>query len=165
MPKKWSEREKCKKYKELYKLYVRENKTIGEISIILGIAEQTVFKRLQKFGIPSAPERKVTYIAKRREDIKIPRNYSGALAEFIGVMLGDGHLSYYQIIITLGTKELAYAKHVVQLVQKVFGVKPKLGFRKAGAMDVYLGSIALTEWLKKGGLVYNKVLSQVTVPK
>lgn len=165
MPKKWSKHEEHKKYEELFRLYVKQNKTIGEIAGILAIAEQTVFKRMKKLGIRSTPWRKTTYIAKRRKDIKIPKNYSGELAEFIGIMLGDGHLSHYQFIITLGTKELAYAEHVVKLVQKVFGAKPKIGFRKTGAKDVYLGSVALAAWFKKEGLVYNKVLSQVAVPK
>ncbi len=165
MPKKWSNHEEHKKYKELSRLYVNQNKTIGEISSILGIAEQTVFKRMKRLSIPSMPERKTTYIARKRKDIKIPKNYSSKLAEFIGIMLGDGHLSYYQIIITLGTKELAYAQHIVKLVQEVFGAKPKIGFRKNGAKDVYLGSVELTAWLKSRGLVYNKVILQVTAPK
>jgi len=165
MPKKWSKHEKHKKYNELYGLYVSRNKTIGEIANILGIAEQTVFKRMKKLGIRSAPELKKTYIARVRKDIKIPKHHSGALAEFMGIMLGDGHLSLYQIIITLGPKELTYAEYIVKLVQGVFGAKPKVGFRKTGAMDVYLGSVALTKWLKSEGLVQNKVMLQVAVPK
>ena len=163
--KRWGVKEEKAKHKELHYWYVSKNKTIGEVGEILGIAEQTVYKRMMRLGIKSDPKIKATYIAKPRGDIKIPNFYSPALAEFFGIMLGDGKLSYYQVIVTLGTKELKYSEYVVDLIQNLFGARPKIGIRKNGYKDVYLGSIVLTSWLKNEGLVYNKVLSQVGAPK
>ncbi len=164
MARKWTSSEEYEKFDELYRLYVTENHTLAEISNILGIAQSTAFQRMVRLGIPSTPDKKETYIARRRTDICIPKQYTSELAEFWGIMLGDGKLSYYQVVVTLGTKELSYAEYVVDLMQRLFGAQPKIGFRKTGFKDVYIGSVDLTEWLRKGGLVYNKVLSQVDAP-
>jgi len=100
-----------------------------------------------------------------REDIRIPNRYTKELAEFFGIMLGDGSLSHFQVMVTLGTKEDAYAEYVCTLIEKIFKVKPKIAIRKKGYKDVYLGSVKLSSWLLGKGLVYNKVQSQVGVPK
>ncbi|MDO8599994.1 MAG: LAGLIDADG family homing endonuclease [bacterium] len=165
MARKWNSKEEKQKFAELRRLYVVENKTIGEVGRILGIAEQTVFQRMRRLGIPSTPERKATFLARKRSDIIIPRYYTSNLAEFFGIMLGDGKLSHYQVVVTLGTKELLYVEYVVNLIGELFGVRPKIGIRKNGFRDIYLGSIELTGWLQKEGLVFNKVLSQVDAPK
>lgn len=165
MAKKWTALERQKKFTELHYLYVEKNKTIGEISRTLGIAESTVFQQMQKLGIPSAPHRKPTSIAKKRNDVVLPKRHTRLLAEFFGIMLGDGKLSYYQVVVNLGTKEQAYAEYVVDLIASLFGAKPKIAFRKTGSKDVYLGSVDLTEWLRRRGLVYNKVASQVDAPR
>ncbi len=165
MPRPWTNREKKIYFSELYKLYVIQNKTIGEIGKILDISEQTVFQRLRKLGIKSRPELKKNYLLKKRTDIKIPKKYSSELAEFFGIMLGDGKLSKYQVVVNLGIKEMVYADSIVNLIERIFNARPKIAIRKTGYKDVYLGSLDLTNWLKKEGLVYNKVLSQVDAPK
>lgn len=164
MPRRWTRIEENILRKELKELYVRQNKTIGEIAILLGLADQTVFQRLQRLGISSHPERKPTYIARLRSDVVLPKVYTPELAEFFGIMLGDGHLSYFQVIVTLGTKEQSYAEHVVRLITGLFGPTPKIGIRKNGFRDVYLGSRCLVEWLKRQGLVSNKVQAKVKSP-
>ncbi len=165
MPRPWTVKEKKSHLLELQDLYVRDNKTIGEIGKLLGIAEQTVFQRLKRLGIRSRPELKANYLLRKRTDIKIPRKYTPALAEFFGIMLGDGKLSKYQIVVTFGSKEPNYINYVVDLIQKIFYARPRVGIRKTGYRDAYLGSIELSKWLSSQGLVYNKVLSQVNVPK
>lgn len=165
MAQRWTPTEEQNKFKKLQQLYVKENKTIGEIGSILGLAQSTVFQWIKRLGIPSTPERKETCIAQKRRDITIPKRYSNKLAEFFGIMLGDGNLSYYQVVVTLGTKELAYAEYIVDLINNLFGARPKIGFRKNNFKDVYLGCVDLTEWLRKEGLVYNKVASQVGAPR
>ena len=165
MPKHWTIEEKKSYFKRLSHLYIKENKTIGEISKLLGIAEPTVYQRLKRLGIKTNPEFKKTYLIKKRTDINIPRTYTPELAEFFGIMLGDGKLSKYQVVVNLGSKEMEYAKQVVDLIKTVFGAIPKIAIRKTGYKDVYLGSVDLTAWLRKEGLVYNKVLAQVDVPK
>src|SRR3989344_419726 len=113
--KRWTANEEKEKIQELCYWYVKKNKTIAEVGRILGISDKTVFQRLMRLGIPSTPERKATYVAKPRNDIRIPTKYSEKLAEFFGIMLGDGKLSYYQVIVTLGSKELNYAEYVSAL--------------------------------------------------
>lgn len=60
MARKWTFEEEQEKFIQLHRLYVVENKTIGEIGRILNIAEQTVFDRIKRFCISSTPERKTT---------------------------------------------------------------------------------------------------------
>ncbi len=79
-------------------------------------------------------------------------------------MLGDGHISHYQTSVTLGTKELAYVRYVQKLMQKLFKVPATISTKKTGYRDVYIGSTLITKWLKKQGLVSNKVAAQVGVP-
>jgi hypothetical protein len=56
-------------------------------------------------------------------NIKLP-NYSKHLAEFVGIMLGDGHVSKYQIGITLNSiADKEYVTHVLNLIKLLF---PKL---------------------------------------
>lgn len=164
MPQRWTSSEERLKSLELKRLYVRENRTIGEIGKLLGIAQQTVFQRLERLGIPTAPERKATYAARRRQDIIIPKQRTAKLAEFFGIMLGDGRLAPYQVMVTLGSKETAYARHVSQLMRELFGVSGWIATRRKGYRDVYVGSLDLVEWFKREGLVHNKVRSQVDAP-
>ena len=164
MARKWTCKEEHYYYKELHYLYVGKNKTIKEIAEVLGIAEQTVFQRLQRLGIPSNPQSKKGYL-KKRTDLIIPQYRSKELAEFFGIMLGDGNLTPYQVVVTLGNKEISYAKYVVLLIQRLFNARPKIATRKSGYRDVYLGSVDLTRWLCKQGLVYNKVRAQVDAPR
>lgn len=100
-----------------------------------------------------------------RFDFSIPSAYSDELAEFFGIMLGDGHLTNFQVTVTLGTKEWGYAKHIVRLIQKLFNVKAKICVRKNRAKIVYFGSVDISDWLQGGGLVLNKVRAQVDAPR
>ncbi|HQT82913.1 MAG TPA: hypothetical protein PLW99_02050, partial [Candidatus Paceibacterota bacterium] len=115
MARRWTKEEENEFRKELHSLYVSQNKSIGAIGKELGVAYQTVFDRLCRLGIKTAPERKLKY-RNRRNDIKLPRQ-SVQLSEFLGIMLGDGHVSHFQTIVTLGTKELPYVQYVQALMQ------------------------------------------------
>lgn len=95
----------------------------------------------------------------------IPRGYSEELAEFFGIMLGDGHVSHFQVVISLGNKDIEYIKHVTSLVSRIFKAPVKTSIRKRGYRDVYISSTAITSWLLKKGLVSNKVKIQVGMPK
>ncbi len=163
MSARWTTHQEEKFRNELRQLYVVENKSIAEVAQILGIASQTVFQRIRRLGIDSIPERKQKYL-NRRSGVVIPKVYSSELAEFFGIMLGDGHLTHFQVAVTLGTKELVYAQYVVLLMHKIFNVYAKICTRHKGYHDVYLGSVELTKWLKQEGLVYNKVREQVGMP-
>ena len=159
----WTKEEERKKRKELRFLYVSKNKTIDEIGVILKIAPQTVFQRLKRLDIPTAPERKTNYLHKR-VNMDIPERRTKELAEFFGIMLGDGHVSDFQAVVSLGTKEMMYAEYVCALMEKLFKTKAKVGIRKDGYKDVYISSVDLSKWLQKNGLVFNKVKYQVDAP-
>lgn len=141
-----------------------QNKTIDEVADILQIKFQTVYQRLSRLGIVTCPEKKKNY-QNRRCDVLIPKNYSPDLAEFFGIMLGDGHISHFQTVITLGTKERSYAEYTKDLMERIFQTHAKLIVRGSGYRDVYIGSVELTNWLQKEGLVSNKVEKQVGVPE
>lgn len=158
MPRPYTNEERAKQLKQLQRLYVRDEKTIFEVAEELGISYQAVFDRLKVFGIPSNPKFKC------RQDVRIPGHLSADLAEFFGVMLGDGHLSHFQVTVTLGTKEMAYARYLTDLLENIFRVKPKIAIRNNKYKVVYFGSVAVTEWLQGHGLVYNKMRAQVAAP-
>lgn len=165
MATRWTKHQEQLYAEELRKLYILENKTISEIGVILKLSPSTVYDRLIRLKIPSTPKLKVHYLNKR-QDITIPKRYSKILAEFFGVMLGDGKLSHFQIAVTLGNKEEVYAAYVAKLFYKLFGVYPKIITDIAkGYRIVYLGSIKISKWLITEGLVYNKVAMQVDVPR
>jgi len=163
MARKWNQQEEEKYKKELYNLYISQNKTLDEVAKVLKIKPQSVFVRLKRLNIKTCPERKKNY-QNRRNDVIIPKTHSPELAEFFGIMLGDGSLSHFQVMVTLGTKEMSYAKYVAGLMKKIFGVPAKISIRGNDCKDVYIGSVELTNWLQKEGLVFNKVKSQVDVP-
>lgn len=159
----WTIKEERLKKQELAGLYTKENKTIGEIALILNLSASTVYDRLIRLGIPIIRTRKEKYNNKRT-DILILNKYSAELAEFIGIMLGDGNLTPTQVTVTLGKKD-KYIEHVSNLMQRLFGPKPKVSFSKQGDCAIYLGSTMLVRWLLSMGLVFNKVKAQVDIPR
>jgi hypothetical protein len=164
MARRWNKKEEKKYRDELLDLYVKKNKSLGEIALILGIAEQTVFQRLCRLEIKTTPYLKENYLLKPK-CVKIPKKYSSDMAEFFGIMLGDGHLSHFQVQVNLGTKEMEYAEYVRKLIGDIFKTNPKIAIRAKGYRDVYFGSTVVTSWLFKEGLVSNKVKAQVDIPK
>jgi plasmid maintenance system antidote protein VapI len=93
--------------------------------------------------------------------------FSSNLAEFIGIMLGDGSLGRLQMSITLNSiKDLDYSYYVVRLCNSLFGHEPKVRKRNnANALEIYYNGANLTRILTKLGLVQgNKVKNQVDVP-
>ena len=164
MARRWTDSETTHYRNELYELYTVQDKSIKEISPILRIAESTVFDRMKRLGILSTPERKKSYL-NIRKDIALPTIRNTTLAEFFGIMLGDGHISHFQTLVTLGTKELAYVEYVADLMGELFGTRASICNRADGYRDVYLGSTLLTRWLRSEGLLPNKVEAQVDVPE
>jgi DNA-binding transcriptional regulator WhiA len=162
MARKWTRDEKKFYRFQLIKLYIEENKTINEIGLILDISPSGVFDRLKRLNIPTIPQNKEKY-RNQRSDIIIP-NHSNDLAEFIGIMLGDGHLSHFQTTVTLGSKEISYAQYVGELMKYLFGSMAHISLQNKEYRIVYIGSTQITDWLQVEGLVFNKVKSQVDVP-
>ena len=163
MSKKWSKGERKIYYDSLRYLYITKNKTIKEIGELLDLNEKTIYKRLKILKIKTNPSKKPSY-CNQRLNIYIPSKKSDDLAEFLGIMLGDGKLSPNQILITLGNKENDYVLYVKNIMKKIFKTEVNISTRKMGYKDVYISSVKLSRWLKNEGLVYNKVKSQVNVP-
>jgi len=83
------------------------------------------------------------------KNITVP-DKSEALAEFVGIMLGDGGLGQFQVTVTLhSVDDLAYGVYVAKLIQKLYGVKPRSYFRK----DVHAYSVILARKLAVQHLV------------
>ncbi|MDP3917823.1 MAG: LAGLIDADG family homing endonuclease [Candidatus Woesebacteria bacterium] len=163
MPAKWSTEVEESKFQELNELYVIQNKTIGEIGKILHLAEATVYGRLLRLNIKPNRYSKRT-CNNINNDVTIPCIHSRSLAEFFGIMLGDGCISPTQIMITLGNKEFDYVNYVSRLITKLFSIVPKIYIRKGGYYVVSFGSTKIVEWLQSNDLVFNKVKSQVKAP-
>ncbi len=105
---------------------------------------------------------------KLRKEIKYPAK-SPLLAEFIGIMLGDGGVrNDYQIAVSFNGKEdQAYAIYIRCVAKKLFGISSTLYIRKEkGHADIVVTAINLIEFLQKLGIKKgNKVRNQVDVPE
>src|SRR3989344_8224300 len=164
MARRWNKVEENFYRDELKELYVKQNKAIAEIGTHLHVSEKTVFDRLKHLGIPTNPKGKMGY-CNRSRTVVIPHARSAKLAESYGIMLGDGHISRFQIVVTLGTKELSYVEYVAALMTELFEAEPTILVRKDEYRDVYFGSVELIKYLQADGFVTNKVKEQVDIPR
>jgi transcriptional regulator with XRE-family HTH domain len=98
----------------------------------------------------------------------IKRPKSGLqLAEFIGIVLGDGGLTGYQLKITFNRDtDAEYADFVKELVKKLFKLTPRIIPKKSDkGSDIAIYSKNLVEFLESKGLKRgNKVRNKVDVP-
>ena len=102
-----------------------------------------------------------------RKRIKQPRK-SALLAEFVGIMLGDGCLSgQFQVGISFNSKtDGAYGTYLQNLFRALFGVSATIQRRTdTNGWTVVASSRALVEYLQVLGLVCgDKVANQVDLP-
>jgi LAGLIDADG-like domain len=98
--------------------------------------------------------------------IRIPKP-SVQLAEFMGIMMGDGGISKYQVTITLHSEtDKDYGIFVASLVQELFGVMPAIHPR-AGclAINIVVSRRALVRFCVENGLVIgNKIRQRIDIP-
>ena len=97
--------------------------------------------------------------------IKIPKK-NEKLAEFIGVMLGDGGISKYKITITLSNAETEYISYVSKLIYELFDVMPKVYKLKGHeAVDIVVQRKQLVDFCLELGLVLgNKIKQEIDIP-
>ena len=98
--------------------------------------------------------------------IHIP-NKSNDLAEFIGIVLGDGGISERQVIITVHkVDDKEYAEYVKNLIKKLFRITPSFYLsKKDNAIDIVVSRSELVKFLINSGLcVGSKVKQQADVP-
>lgn len=165
MPRRWTIEEETQKREELEDLYIDQNKTIREVGEFLGVGESTIFDRLKRLNIPSIPESKPNFLNKKK-GLTFP-NFSDKLAEFFGIMLGDGHLASGQIWVAINNNtDRKYRPYVRDLLKSLFGVDPGCSYRKKEDMkNLFLSSVDLIRYLEGKGLyATNKVKAQVDIP-
>lgn len=103
-----------------------------------------------------------------RKNVVLPK-YSTRLAEFFGIMLGDGGINNpWQANITLNSvKDKEYALYILKLCNDLFGVSPAIRKRKGRqALVVSLASTSVVDFLVAHGLPRgNKLKQGLNVPK
>ena len=102
----------------------------------------------QLFRSDPARAKRIGFIT--RKTIRRPPR-SAQLAELVGVLLGDGHIARWQVMVYLNLTERAMAIHVQRLVKRLFGVVPAL-YRRQTHFVVAASSRSLVEWLTRCGV-------------
>lgn len=106
--------------------------------------------------------------------VKEPRKFTqtpardDSLAEFVGICLGDGHLSRLQVAIFGDkSKDTVYLRrHVKPLMQRILKLTPKLNTKRPSENFLLLSSLAVTRYLHKLGLPYgSKIRKGARIPK
>ncbi len=97
----------------------------------------------------------------QRKHIVLPKKDS-LLAEFVGIMMGDGGISNFTISITLDTfSDKDYITYVTSLLANLFGTKPKLYIRSdCRATNVVVQRRNVVDFCKKIGLRIGHKLHQ-----
>jgi len=98
--------------------------------------------------------------------IRKPR-HSRDLAEFVGILLGDGGISKRQVTVTLNKFDDRYfVLYVKNLIQKLFAVNPSLNGRKEkNVVNIVVSRIKLVLFLVDMGLrIGSKIRNQVDIP-
>jgi hypothetical protein len=94
--------------------------------------------------------------------------FSEELAEFVGIMLGDGGITKNQIKVTLHCVDDAeYSKYVMKLIAKLFGVTPGKHKKKdCLVFNIEVSRVNLVKFCvdKLGLKIGNKVKQQVDIP-
>jgi transcriptional regulator with XRE-family HTH domain len=102
------------------------------------------------------------------KEFNLPKKHNNQLAEFTGILLGDGGLTPWQVHIALNSEaDKNYVGFVSSLAKNLFGKKPKIyNHKKIKVIKVYYSGVILIKYLTKIGLkIGNKVKQQVGVPR
>lgn len=102
-----------------------------------------------------------------RKIIKIPK-LDENLAEFVGIMIGDGSMNQYQVSIALSSVvDYEYAAYVENLIEELFAIKPKVAVReKNNCIVIAVSSVGLTEYLHNIGVVSgDKIKQGLNIPE
>lgn len=99
-------------------------------------------------------------------DIKFPQLDDPKLAEFVGIMLGDGSLNERGIQITMHSiDEVEYAKYVVKIIKDLFNLDAKVVKRKnVNAVDIRIYSKEIASFLLKLGLIRAPKWKRAIIP-
>ena len=104
-----------------------------------------------------------------QRDIKLPLGPSVELAEFIGILTGDGHISFEKrpnVIFITGNSVTDYnylTVYVPNLIRYIFNISPYIYLRKnAKAIVIRFRSRAIKEYFDKMG--YYKLRTEIKIP-
>lgn len=132
---------------------------------------------IKKYGNPGTPEGRslggTRSIAthnnlqtgfQTRKKVRFPRK-NAELAELLGIILGDGSITHYQVTVTLNSiTDADYAYWVKGLCEKLFGVKVHAG-RRENTINLTISGVGMVEFLLKNGLkIGNKIRNRVDIP-
>ncbi len=103
-----------------------------------------------------------------RKSVSIPKK-STLLAEFMGIMLGDGGINNdWQANITLNASaDAVYATKIVAMIQELFGIEPAVRKRKdRNTLVISISSTTVVDYLVSLGLVRgNKIKGKAQIPE
>lgn len=108
----------------------------------------------------------------KQNSITHPQSFKKAhpsprLAEFFGIMLGDGGMNTYQFTITLNTvTDKAYLKFVTELIENLFDVPVGIRILQGvAATRIFVSRVTLISYLNSLGLTKgNKITRQIDIP-
>lgn len=101
-----------------------------------------------------------------RKQVRYPGN-SLRLAEFIGIMIGDGTMTKYQFSIALSSLvDNDYCDYVVALIIDLFGIQPTVIKRtNSNCLVILVCSVALVDFLVSKGIVLgDKIRAGLDIP-
>lgn len=103
-----------------------------------------------------------------RKPILTPK-ISARLAEFIGIVFGDGGINNpWQVVVTVNSeKDRIYARYISALIEELFEMRPVLRKRPGQkALVIVASSTTLVDFLvSKGAVRGNKIAQQIDIPK
>lgn len=98
----------------------------------------------------------------------MPIRKSVLLAEFMGILFGDGHVGKYQTTITLDSEtDAEYARYVVGIIENYFHITPHVRKRKhARAVEICISSVEFSKHMVRLGMVEgNKIHGDFKIPE
>jgi hypothetical protein len=107
-----------------------------------------------------------TNLITRPKLIRKPKK-SSELAEFIGILIGDGGITKGQVTITLNHRDdKEYCELVIKLIEKLFNIKPSVYHdAKNSVNDIVISRTELVKFLVSLGLpIGNKVKQKIDIP-
>lgn len=121
----------------------------------------------RKGGLASlATHRKLGTKFTTLKNIKLPE-LSDELAEFLGILFGDGHLSLYQASITTNSEtDMDHALFTREIIHKLFGFIPSIKNKKGeNTVNVVASSKKMVSFLNELGMpIGNKIKKSLRVP-
>ena len=99
----------------------------------------------------------------------IKPRFSRKLAEFVGIMMGDGGITNKQVTVTLNKEaDRLYVLYVARIINELFGVEPSLYTKNGGgkALDITVSRTHLVRFCSTLGLkIGNKIKQNLDIPE